>query len=140
MRRISTARCHSPARSSRQRRSHFRYPHIRVAAQRTGRRVEHTVADDPQRDISHCTDHLVGGAADASRRAIAADAAGLVRSVIVCGADRRQEHVRAVQSRLYLTLLLGIAALVSFAPARAFSLRWFGGLVVAVLSCLSYTL
>ncbi len=39
----------------------------------------------------------------------------------------------------YLTALFGIAALVSFAAARAFSLRWFLGLAAAVLSYLSFT-
>ncbi len=42
------------------------------------------------------------------------------------------------QSHLYFTLLFGTAALVAFAAARAFSLRWFGGLAAAALSYLSF--
>jgi hypothetical protein len=42
------------------------------------------------------------------------------------------------QCQVYLALFFGIAALVAFAPARPFSLRWFGGLAAAVLSCLSF--
>jgi hypothetical protein len=37
----------------------------------------------------------------------------------------------------YTTLFFGIAALVTFAAARPFSWRWFGGLVAAILSYLS---
>lgn len=43
------------------------------------------------------------------------------------------------QSQVYFTLLFGVAALVAFASARAFSWRWFGGLTAAVLSYLSYS-
>jgi hypothetical protein len=39
----------------------------------------------------------------------------------------------------YLTLFFGIASLVAFSAARPFSLRWFGGLVAAVLSYLSFS-
>ncbi|WP_068180432.1 hypothetical protein [Mycobacterium sp. UM_CSW] len=42
------------------------------------------------------------------------------------------------QSMVYISLLFAVAALVAFATAEAFSLRWFGGLVAAVLSCLSF--
>ncbi|OBA76662.1 hypothetical protein A5641_21025 [Mycobacterium sp. 1554424.7] len=42
------------------------------------------------------------------------------------------------QSQIYLSLFFGLAALVAFGGARAFSLRWFGGLVAAILSCLSF--
>lgn len=43
------------------------------------------------------------------------------------------------QSQVYCTLLFGLAALIAFAGARAFSWRWFGGLAAAVLSYLSYS-
>ena len=42
-----------------------------------------------------------------------------------------------LNSNFYFVILFGLAALVSFAAARAFSLRWFGGLAAAVLSYLS---
>ncbi|WP_156664660.1 hypothetical protein [Mycobacterium sp. 852002-51057_SCH5723018] len=42
------------------------------------------------------------------------------------------------QCQVYLALFFGIAALVAFAPAGPFSLRWFAGLAAAVLSCLSF--
>ncbi|OBF52857.1 hypothetical protein A5787_06950 [Mycobacterium sp. 852002-50816_SCH5313054-b] len=42
------------------------------------------------------------------------------------------------QSMVYISLLFAVAALVAFGTAQAFSLRWFGGLVAAVLSCLSF--
>lgn len=42
------------------------------------------------------------------------------------------------QSQVYLSLLLGLAALVAFAAAPAFSLRWFGGLAAAVLGYFTF--
>ncbi|BBZ44569.1 hypothetical protein [Mycobacterium parmense] len=42
------------------------------------------------------------------------------------------------QCQLYLALLFGIATLVGFATAPAFSARWFGALTAAVLGCLSF--
>jgi hypothetical protein len=42
------------------------------------------------------------------------------------------------QSMVYISLLFAVAALVASGAAQAFSLRWFGGLVAAVLSCLSF--
>ncbi len=42
------------------------------------------------------------------------------------------------QGQLYFSLLYGIAALVAFAPARAFSVRWFCGLAAAVLGYFSF--
>jgi hypothetical protein len=42
------------------------------------------------------------------------------------------------QVQVYLTVFFGIAALVAFAAARPFSVRWFGGLAAAVLSYLSF--
>ncbi|ORW18369.1 hypothetical protein AWC19_19090 [Mycobacterium palustre] len=42
------------------------------------------------------------------------------------------------QSQVYFTLLFGVAALVAFAAARPFSLRWLGGLAAAVASYWSF--
>ncbi|MFV8315923.1 hypothetical protein [Mycobacterium sp. 23] len=42
------------------------------------------------------------------------------------------------QGQLYCMLLFGITAIVAFAAARPFSLRWFGGLSAAILSFFSF--
>jgi len=42
------------------------------------------------------------------------------------------------QSQIYFALLFGIAALAAFAAAGPFSLRWFGGLIAATFSSLSF--
>ncbi|OBJ55167.1 hypothetical protein A9W94_20360 [Mycobacterium asiaticum] len=42
------------------------------------------------------------------------------------------------QGQLYFMLLFGITAIVAFAGARPFSLRWFGGLLAAILSFFSF--
>lgn len=42
------------------------------------------------------------------------------------------------QSQVYLSLFFGLASLVAFAAAPAFSARWFGGLAVAVLAYFAF--
>lgn len=42
-----------------------------------------------------------------------------------------------LNSNFYFVILFGVAAVVSFAAAQAFSLRWFSGLAAAILSYLS---
>lgn len=42
------------------------------------------------------------------------------------------------QSQVYLSLLFGVAALVAFAAASAFSPRWFGGLAAGVLAYFAF--